>query len=232
VEICLVAATPGECQLIEERLSGEPLPAASSQRLRASGKIGNHWVDLLVTGVGAVNTTWALSRGLSRFPYKLIVNVGVCGAIDRRLPLGSVVSIVQEIFGELGAEDQDGSFLDLHSIGLPLHQTRSGTWFNRLAAPDLPYPEPNLPRVVGVTADRAHGEQQSIDRLTRHWPDAQVESMEGAAFFYAALRSHVPFVAIRGISNYVEPRDRSSWRLPEAAAAAQQAALSWIESLG
>jgi len=42
----------------------------------------------------------------------------------------------------------------------------------------------------------------------------QVESMEGAAFFYACLMAEVPFLEIRSISNFVEPRNRDAWDLP------------------
>ena len=38
--------------------------------------------------------------------------------------------------------------------------------------------------------------------------------MEGAAFFLACLLSEVPFLEIRSISNFVEPRNREAWDLP------------------
>jgi futalosine hydrolase len=43
---------------------------------------------------------------------------------------------------------------------------------------------------------------------------ADLESMEGAAFFYACLAEGVPFIEIRSVSNYVAERDKSYWNIP------------------
>jgi futalosine hydrolase len=44
--------------------------------------------------------------------------------------------------------------------------------------------------------------------------DADIETMEGAAFFYSCLQLKIPFLQIRAISNFVEPRDKSKWNIP------------------
>ena len=56
-----------------------------------------------------------------------------------------------------------------------------------------------------------------------------VENMEGAAIAHVALLHGIPAGEIRGISNIVTDRDPQSWRLKDAAAAAQEAALAWID---
>ena len=57
-----------------------------------------------------------------------------------------------------------------------------------------------------------------------------VESMEGAAIVHVALLEDKPVGEIRAISNEVGERDRSKWRIRDAARAAQEALLSWLES--
>ena len=52
--------------------------------------------------------------------------------------------------------------------------------------------------------------------------------MEGAAIAHVARLHGVPVGEVRGISNMVTNRDSKSWRLKEAAAAAQTALLEWI----
>jgi futalosine hydrolase len=52
--------------------------------------------------------------------------------------------------------------------------------------------------------------------------------MEGAAIAHVAHLHGVPVGEVRGISNIVTNRDTTTWRLKEAAAAAQEAVLSWI----
>ncbi len=63
-----------------------------------------------------------------------------------------------------------------------------------------------------MTTFHAHGDQQSIDRL-RDMPNGQIENMEGAAFFYVSLLKKIPFLSIRSISNVVETRDKSKWKM-------------------
>ena len=56
---------------------------------------------------------------------------------------------------------------------------------------------------------------------------ADVESMEGAAFFEACLAAGVPFAEIRAVSNAVGEEDRSRWNIPLALANLQ----SFLNSL-
>jgi futalosine hydrolase len=44
--------------------------------------------------------------------------------------------------------------------------------------------------------------------------DPDIETMEGAAFFYICARECIPFISVRAISNMVERRDRKKWNIP------------------
>jgi futalosine hydrolase len=57
------------------------------------------------------------------------------------------------------------------------------------------------------------------------------ENMEGAAAAHVCALYDLPFLEVRGISNLVENRDRSRWRIPEAARTAQHAVLRVVERL-
>jgi futalosine hydrolase len=76
-----------------------------------------------------------------------------------------------------------------------------------------------------VTGVRALGDELH-DRF-----GALCESMEGAAAAHVCALHDIPFLEVRGISNLVEDRDRSKWRITEAAEAAQTVALKLAESL-
>jgi futalosine hydrolase len=72
-----------------------------------------------------------------------------------------------------------------------------------------------LSTVNGLTNNTVSGEEKLIKRMKdRFSPD--IETMEGAAFFYVCLMENVPFAEIRSISNTVEPRDKSKWDIPVA----------------
>jgi futalosine hydrolase len=68
-------------------------------------------------------------------------------------------------------------------------------------------------KVKGLTSNTAHGNQVQIDKLINKF-EADIETMEGAAFFYVCLMEKVNFIEIRAISNYVESRDTSKWNIP------------------
>jgi futalosine hydrolase len=57
-----------------------------------------------------------------------------------------------------------------------------------------------------------HGNEASIYKLGSRI-NAQIESMEGAAFFYACRQMEVPCMQIRAVSNYVEKRNRDAWQI-------------------
>ena len=59
---------------------------------------------------------------------------------------------------------------------------------------------------------------------------AVCESMEGAAYAHVAALYGVPFLEVRGISNRVEDRDLSAWRLHDAAAIAARAVETLVRS--
>ena len=53
-------------------------------------------VDVLVSGVGLVNTAFQLGKTLSSSKYDFAINVGVAGSFDRSLKLGTVVNVMSE----------------------------------------------------------------------------------------------------------------------------------------
>jgi len=181
---------------------------------------GNVSIEILFTGVGLTAAGYALGHrfGGGELPT-LAIQAGVGGAIDRAIPLTEVVRVSSERFGDLGAEDSDGRHLSLGEIGLP-----PGPPFDQHGVLTPPAGVASLPfrEVAGVSVNQVTGSAASIARLVKRFPEAQVESMEGAAFFYACLRNGVEPLQLRAISNYVEPRNRENWKMKEAIVALNQ----------
>ena len=55
--------------------------------------------------------------------------------------------------------------------------------------------------------------------------------MEGAGFMYACLIQAVPFAQVRAVSNMVERRNRSAWKIDEAIENLCRVARDFIESV-
>ena len=177
-------------------------------------------LPVLITGVGAVNAAYSLTRFLDREGATRVVVCGIGGAYPGSdLSVGSVAWAESECYGDLGAAAPEG-FLDMQAMGFPL----------------IPGPEPvynSLPlqvygsgrRVRFVTVNTCTGDNASAAALAAR-TGGGVESMEGAAIAHVARLFGIPAGEIRGISNPVGNRDRAAWRVKDAAAAAQEELLA------
>jgi futalosine hydrolase len=210
----IVSATTME---IRPFLEGLPLIEKQNEYL-SRYQLKNSIIDILITGVGMVPTAYFLGKQLERRRYDLIINAGIAGTFNRELPLGTVVNVVEDCVPELGAEDVD-QFLSIFELGLAdpdsppyLH----GKLVNDILEKDLGINLEiirNLPKVTGITSNTIRGNAESIIRI-RKIAKVDLESMEGAAFFYACLSAGVPCLQIRAISNLVEERNKTHWKLP------------------
>lgn len=179
-------------------------------------------ISILTTGVGMVNTAYALGRCSGNFDA--VINTGICGAFDRSLQIGEVVLVASDTLSEMGAEDGE-DFLDYPALNL------GGTnhYAHRPAAP-LPAALQPLRQVSGITVNKVHGHGPSIGKVTTLF-HPQVESMEGAAFFRACAHLQAPCLQIRAVSNYVEKRDKSKWNIPLALANLNHTLIQTINEL-
>lgn len=181
---------------------------------------------LVETGVGPVNAAFALTRALTASPARAVIVCGVGGAYPRSgLRPGDVVCAETETYGDLGAASPTG-FLDMHALGFPVIDS-TPPLFNTLPVDLFPVPR----RVPFVTCTTCTGTAEHASALEARTGGA-VESMEGAALVHVARLMRVPVGEVRGISNAVGTRDRGSWRLEEAAAAARKAVVDWLEAGG
>lgn len=178
-------------------------------------------IQVLITGVGMVNTAFMMGRFINTL-YDLVINVGVCGAFNRQLELGTVVHVTEDIFSELGAEDGE-EFLTYDQLNLPGEYVFSENYTITNSFVDL------LKKVKGITVNTVHGNETTIKKLQQiYQPD--VESMEGAAFFASSVKEDGDFIQIRAISNYVEKRDKSKWQMPLAIKNLNEFLINFINS--
>lgn len=187
-------------------------------------------VETLITGVGMVAAAARTSGALARTRYDLALNLGICGSFDPALSPGTVVHVVSDGMPELGAEDGE-TFLSIEELGL-LRGDAAPFSNGRLVNAAVPVNPvlKCLPAVHGITVNTVHGNQRSIAETVRRFAP-QIESMEGAGFMYACLIHAVPFAQVRAVSNMVERRNRSGWKVDEAIASLCRVAADLIESV-
>lgn len=161
-------------------------------------------IPYLITGVGMTATAYHLGKKIAQYRPDYILNVGIAGSLSKHMPLGTVVHISKDHFSELGAED-DERFITLEELGFgrSTFQATIPTEFSI-----------SLAQEEGVTVNMVHGNESSIATLRERFPDATMESMEGAAVFFVGQEENIPCIQVRAISNYVEKRNRATWNIP------------------
>jgi futalosine hydrolase len=165
-------------------------------------------ITVLITGVGMMATTYSLTRAIYSNRPDFIIQAGVGGCLDKRLPLSKVVFVENESLGDVGVEE-NGIFKNLFDLRLLDRNTlpwRDGKLSNdveRLRSTGLTI-------VDAVTVNEISTNSNRIDYYRKQL-NASVESMEGAALHYVALQEKIPFLQMRSLSNFVGERDKSKW---------------------
>ena len=181
----------------------QPSPDEANLFIPRHASVAN--CSVLITGAGMVPTAFALARHLPHNVYHLVINLGIAGSFDRKIPLGDVIEITEDIFAELGAED-DKKFISIEKLGFGasiFKPTSSIAHFSKKIS---------LAKATAITVNTVHGNEESIAAIVARL-NPQLESMEGAAFFYACRELKVPCLQIRAVSNYVEKRNRDNWQI-------------------
>jgi len=225
LHILLAAATPFEIGQTLEYLSEN-----ANQSDDGIFNIKQLKITPFVHGVGAVLTATHLSHILGKNQFQLVIQAGVAGAYDKSFQLGDVVQVTQDGFLDIGVEEKDGAFTSAFELGLIENNGYpfEDGWI-KSESESLPS---FLRKVNGGTVNTVHGSKTTIERTVAKYPEIEVESMEGAAAAYACKIFDVPFIQIRSISNYVEPRNRDNWELELAINKLNEVLKGMIESLG
>jgi len=146
--------------------------------------------DSLITGVGILSSAISLSKAFQMKNYTNAIQIGIAGAYNSSgLQLGDIAEVKSDCLIELLPWEPNTFFA-------------SGTLLQGNAIP-----------VKGATVSscsRAEETEKERGKL------AQVETMEGAAFFATCKEYGVEAVQIRAISNYATKCEKKEWKTEEA----------------
>lgn len=194
----------------------------------------NQWVSL-VCGVGVVETTLSLSRILEQRNEKFtaVIHCGVAGAYiadsGQSPKLLDICLAKDELFGDFGISYRD------HIEALPEHLVhRSRYALDQdlrtqcamvLAKHDIAFQQGTFVTVAAVSATSERG------NMLHQQYDALCENMEGAAVARVCEAFSLPLLELRCVSNYVEDRDVSRWKLEEACLHAARCTAIFLQEL-
>lgn len=165
-------------------------------------------VEILITGVGMMATTYALTKSIFRKRPDFIFQAGLAGCLDKKLPLSKIVLVENESIGDLGVEENAAfkTLFDLRLLDKNSFPWKDGKLPNNIEA----VKSTGLTIVDAVTVNEISTKKTRIDYY-KNQLNASVESMEGAALHFIALQEKIPFLQMRSLSNFVGERDKSKW---------------------
>jgi len=179
---------------------------------------GSDRVEVFITGVGPVATAARLSSYLARHGSRIdaVWNIGVAGAyIGSGLNMLDICLARLETLGDFGICLKDGildfpSGFDSNSKTFSFNNDLAARLKKELAEHNIACHEANFVTVNCCTGTKDRG------KFLREKHDAGCENMEGAAVAMVCQNFKVPNIELRCISNMVEDRDKTKWRLSEA----------------
>ncbi len=210
MNILIVTATLAE---IQPMLNALNITANNAENIYKT-TFHQHRVTILITGVGMVSTAFQLGT-FDAANVDMAINAGIAGSFTKDIPIGELVNVTTDCFSELGA-DFGEKFIPLNR--LEFAKDLSESFFNEKGEIINPTTTTNLlinglKKVRGITVNTVNGEAIRINKIKEIF-NPEIESMEGAAFFYACMKMGLPCFQLRTISNYIEPRNLNNWNIP------------------
>jgi len=237
-QIALLAALPSEGEIVLDQC--KILRAETKGDLRIHhGVFANKEVLVAFSGLGKVNAAASAAAILSSYSVARLWMWGSAGAYDlAAVEISDVALASEEILGDEGVATIS-SWQPLDAIGIPLIDSTVKPFFNRMEL-ELKRSRqllseweriPLAPRIhVGpfVTVSAVSGSPARARLLFNRYR-ALCENMEGGAVAQVCLRYQIPFLEIRGLSNWAGDRKKGNWQLSKALNNCQRALLYLLE---
>ncbi len=186
-------------------------------------------LDILVSGVGIMATTNALTHYLCHQKPDVVINVGIAGCFDKKMSLGTAVAIKKDIIADMGVYEQ-GNWIDIFDMKMIKPNTAPYKNKGLTNANTEFLDRTRLPLVNAITVNQITTNKKMIEAFAAKYKPV-AESMEGAAVHFVAQQFNVPYIQIRGLSNYVGERNKAKWQIKDAIKNSNQVLINLFESL-
>lgn len=154
-------------------------------------------VNVVISGVGGIATAYSTMKAARQYGGPMVL-AGIAGCYTGSLAVGDVVAVSGEREGDLGVW-RDGEFGTLPCADKGMELVCEDA--RRVVVHGVA-----LRAVEAVSVNVAGAEFVARGA-------AEIENMEGAAFFYVCIRENIKFLEVRAISNVVGAA-KDSWDIP------------------
>ena len=218
MRVIITAATNGEWMPSFQKIN--PAYAGTNKRF----SVGFH-----ESGIGLLASSVSLMKMFVQETPSLIIQVGIAGCFDKKLPLGKVFAVKDDFAGDIGVMENK-VWKDLFDLKL---DKPNDTPYEKKSLPNPWLSQYNLlklPTKKGVTVNTISTDKNKIDLYSGRYK-ATLESMEGAALHYMGRDLNIPFIQIRAVSNYVGERNKAKWNMQEAIYNLNETLLQYLDAL-
>ena len=218
MRVIITAATNGEWMPSFQKIN--PAYAVTNKRF----SVGFH-----ESGIGLLASSVSLMKMFVQETPSLIIQVGIAGCFDKKVPLGKVFAVKDDFAGDIGVMENK-VWKDLFDLKL---DKPNDAPYEKKSLPNPWLSQYNLlklPTKKGVTVSTISTDKNKIDLYSGRYK-ATLESMEGAALHYIGRDLNIPFIQIRAVSNYVGERNKAKWNMQEAIYNLNETLLQYLDAL-
>lgn len=190
---------------------------------------GKNQILKKILGVGQVPTTFNLLNNIESLTPDLIIQIGIAGSFLNDCTLGEVYAVGEEYMADLGVVE-NGSFQSTFDLKL-MDENQSPFTKRKLINPnETLFQKTNLKKVSAITVNEISTSDDRINYYKQCY-NPVLESMEGAAFHYCCIMKNIPFIQLRGVSNYVGERNKNNWRIEASLEAVAKSTKEFISNI-
>ena len=156
------------------------------------GKMGNHDVMVMQCGIGKVNAAMGALTLVNNFAPNYVINSGVAGGADKSVSVMDVVAGLRVAYHDVwcGPESEVGRVQ-----GLPLYFEGASRLLELLPERE------DIHKGLICSGDQFIDKMEDVERIKGNFPDALAVDMESGAIAQVCHLCHVPFLALRVISD-------------------------------
>ncbi|MBJ8349683.1 5'-methylthioadenosine/adenosylhomocysteine nucleosidase [Streptococcus zalophi] len=163
-----------------------------------SGKIGQHEVILVQSGIGKVMSAMSVAILADHFGVSVIINTGSAGAVAKDLKIGDVVVSDRLVYHDVDVTAFGYQYGQM--AAQPLYY-QSSPWLVKAFKKVLQDEAVSSKIGLIATGDSFIAGQEKIDNIIEHFPEVLAVEMEGASVAQAAFNAKCSFIVVRAISD-------------------------------
>jgi futalosine hydrolase len=185
-------------------------------------------IDIVITGIGLTAATYHLLKQISLKRPGLVIQAGVAGCFDKKIPLGTVFAVKRETIADQSVIELKKlkTVFDLKLVPHDQSPFSKGWLENDLKI----LKKINLKKVTAISVNEITTSVQRV-KFYRDAFKPVIESMEGAALHYTCLMEKIPFIQLRSISNYIAERDKTKWDMKQSIINLNRELINLIEEI-